>query len=38
MRDMVEATGNKKKQIIDDADLRNIYNAATQLDYRRCLI
>jgi hypothetical protein len=38
MRDMREATGNSKQQNIDDADLRNIYNAATQLDYRRWLI
>ena len=38
MRDMREATGNAKQQNIDDADLRNIYNAATQLDYRRWLI
>ena len=38
MRDMREATENTKQQNIDDADLRNIYNAATQLDYRRWLI
>jgi len=38
VRDMREATENTKKQNIDDADLRNIYNAATQLDYRRWLI
>ena len=38
MRDMREATGNAKQQNIDDADLRNIYNSATQLDYRRWLI
>lgn len=38
MMDMREATGTTKNQNIDDADLRNIYNAATQLDYRRWLI
>ena len=38
MRDIREATGSTKQQNIDDADLRNIYNAATQLDYRRWLI
>ena len=38
MRDMREATASTKQQNIDDADLRNIYNAATQLDYRRWLI
>lgn len=37
VRDMREATGNTKQQNTDDADLRNIYNAATQLDYRRWL-
>jgi len=37
MRDMVEATGNKKKQIIDDADMRNIYNSAQHLPYEKWL-
>ena len=37
VRDMKEATGNTKQQNIDDADLRNIYNAATQLDYDKWL-
>jgi hypothetical protein len=38
MSDMREATGTNKQQNIDNAELRNIYNAATQLDYRRWLI
>ena len=34
-----EARGYKKKQeIIDDADLRNIYNAATQLPYEKWIL
>ena len=35
MRDMKEATGNTKQQNIDNADLRNIYNAARSLDYEK---
>ena len=38
MRDIREATGSTKQQNINDADLRNIYNAATQLIYQRWLI
>jgi hypothetical protein len=37
MKDMREATGNKKKQIIDDADMRNIYNSAKNLPYEKWL-
>ena len=35
MRDMREATGNTKQQNIDDADMKNIYNAARSLDYNK---
>lgn len=32
---MREATGNTKQQNIDDADMKNIYNAARSLDYNK---
>lgn len=32
-----EASKNRKNEVIDDADLRNIYNAATQLSYDKWL-
>ena len=35
MKDMREATGGTKQQNIDDADMKNIYNAARSLDYEK---
>ena len=35
MRDMREATGKPKQQNIEDADMKNIYNAAQHLSYEK---
>jgi hypothetical protein len=35
MKDIREATGGTKQQNIDDADMKNIYNAARSLDYEK---
>jgi hypothetical protein len=35
IKDMREATGGTKQQNIDDADMKNIYNAARSLDYEK---